>query len=34
MTDDGLLDRRIYQTKPPRSEYVLTPRAAARCGRC
>ncbi len=26
MTDEGLLTRQTYQTKPPRSEYVLTPR--------
>jgi len=29
MTDDGLLQRRTYQHKPPRSEYVLTQRGRA-----
>lgn len=26
LTDDGLLDRRGYQSNPPRSEYLITPR--------
>jgi DNA-binding HxlR family transcriptional regulator len=26
LTDDGLLDRRAYQSNPPRSEYLITPR--------
>lgn len=26
LTDEGLMIRQTYQTKPPRSEYVLTPR--------
>ncbi len=25
LSDDGLLERRAYQTNPPRSEYVVTP---------
>ncbi len=29
MTDQGLLERRIYQEKPPRAEYVSTPRSRA-----
>ncbi|MDT5109889.1 MAG: hypothetical protein QOE20_1779 [Mycobacterium sp.] len=29
MTADGLLARRTYQAKPPRSDYVLTPRGRA-----
>src|SRR6195952_546899 len=29
MTADGLLARRSYQTNPPRSDYVLTPRGRA-----
>jgi DNA-binding HxlR family transcriptional regulator len=27
LTRDGLLDRRVYQTNPTRSEYVVTPRS-------
>jgi DNA-binding HxlR family transcriptional regulator len=27
LTRDGLLDRRAYQTNPPRSEYLVTPRS-------
>src|ERR1700752_1850572 len=27
LTDDNLLDRRVYQTNPTRSEYVVTPRS-------
>ena len=27
LTDDGLLERRVYQTNPPRSEYLTTPRS-------
>lgn len=27
MVDNGLLERRVYTDKPPRHEYVLTPRA-------
>lgn len=27
LTDDGLLERRVYQTNPPRSEYVTTARS-------
>jgi DNA-binding HxlR family transcriptional regulator len=26
LTDDGLLDRRAYQSNPPRAEYLITPR--------
>ncbi|MDT5128550.1 MAG: hypothetical protein QOH54_4194, partial [Mycobacterium sp.] len=29
MTSDGLLVRRTYQAKPPRADYVLTPRGRA-----
>jgi DNA-binding HxlR family transcriptional regulator len=27
LTDEGLLDRRVYQTNPTRAEYVVTPRS-------
>ncbi|HKV17862.1 MAG TPA: helix-turn-helix domain-containing protein [Mycobacterium sp.] len=27
LADAGLLERRVYQTKPPRSEYLTTPRS-------
>ena len=27
LTRDGLLDRRVYQTNPTRSEYLVTPRS-------
>src|SRR5258707_1479495 len=27
LTRDGLLDRRVYQTNPPRSEYLVPPRS-------
>jgi DNA-binding HxlR family transcriptional regulator len=29
LTDEGLLDRRVYQTNPPRSEYVVTARGGS-----
>jgi DNA-binding HxlR family transcriptional regulator len=29
LTDDGLLQRRLYQTNPPRSEYLTTARSRA-----
>jgi DNA-binding HxlR family transcriptional regulator len=29
LTEEGLLARRVYQDKPPRSEYVVTPRGRA-----
>lgn len=25
LTDDGLLEKRLYSTRPPREDYVLTP---------
>jgi DNA-binding HxlR family transcriptional regulator len=27
LADDGLLERHVYETKPPRSEYLTTPRS-------
>jgi DNA-binding HxlR family transcriptional regulator len=27
LTDDGLLERHVYQTNPPRAEYLTTPRS-------
>jgi DNA-binding HxlR family transcriptional regulator len=29
LTRDGLLDRRAYQSNPPRSEYLVTPRSSS-----